>query len=149
MTVFIGVDPGKVSGLARYDSRSRNFVAYALRGVKAVGDQLREEITQARAARQNIMMSCERFTMGGNQVLTAQPDALEAIGVVKWLACDLHVPLKMSGAAEGARIAPRALLVKLGWWTVADLDQQRNKATAQVALAMLHTDPKAWYDLSR
>lgn len=164
---IIGVDPGKVTGLAmyvRYLTSSSNVpqadfeVCAVPGGAVAVGERLSELIHVVRRRSASVrhesnlplVIAVERFTMGGRPK-TSQTDALEVIGVTKWVArwSYYKTSLVMQGASESAKIGTRQALTAAGWWTQADKDQQRNRAAAQVAAALLRVDPDHWYDISR
>jgi hypothetical protein len=89
----------------------------------------------------------EAYSEGGG-IRTAQPDALETIGVMRWLARLLHLDLLVQGAGAATAAAPREVLQATGWWTVGDPEQHRNRAAAQVALAALQVMPDRWYEMT-
>jgi len=149
VTVFIGVDPGAVTGLCRYDTATGPrgpLISDALTFLDACR-WLDGAITLHRP---DVVVAVERFTIGGSRPQTSQPDALEIIGVCRYLCARDDVRLIVQGAsvAGGARGAGSPdVLRRVGWWIPADPDQHRNRAAAQVALALLTSQPSVWYDV--
>jgi hypothetical protein len=150
--MYIGVDPGKITGVAYYAPYYKKLPE--LNHLVGPPMDICQDIHHLITATQNypdlvdrIILAVERYTMG-NSTRTQQPDALKIIGVMEWFAHIYpNVTLVMQGAADAAKPGSRENLTKVGWWIKADPDQHRNKAAAQVALAILTHDPEMWYAL--
>lgn len=85
-------------------------------------------------------LTVERFTQAPGRPRTAQNDALEVIGVMRWLACEHRAWFALRGAAEASRAGSHDVLRRLGWYRPKPGDHM-NKAAAQVALAYQERDP--------
>jgi hypothetical protein len=143
--LFIGVDPGLISGVAWWSRGStiQHFVGSPM----DTCTQVRDVIDQHTDLGFKTVMSVERYTMGSS-TRTQQPDALKIIGVMQWFEFIIPtVKMIVNGAADAATIGSRENLTKIGWWLKADPDQHRNRASAQVAKAVIDIDPRAWHVL--
>lgn len=142
----MGVDPGLVSGVAwwSHDATIQHFVGSPMDTCA----HIRDVIQQHTDLGFKTVLSVERYTMGSS-TRTQQPDALKIIGVMEWFRFILpfSVTLLVNGASDAATLGSRANLTKIGWWIKADPDQHRNKATAQLAKAILDINPRAWHVL--
>lgn len=144
--IYVGVDPGKITGIAVYWSKKNWYAAYT-------GDFDKTcEIVNMLLSRNepdegpHIVLAVERYTLGMT-VRTSQTDALELIGVMKWLARTHAAKFMLKGAADASYVGNRLNLSRTGWWIHSDPDNHRNKAFAQVALAVLTHEPKVWHRL--
>lgn len=134
--LIIGVDPGKACGFATLDA-----------GVFGAGDLTWHEATielerLLSRHRPNIttIVSVERYTFTqAASKMTRQYDALEFIGVARYLCLKHGVQLLIQGASEAQRLGTPDLLRRFGWWQKG-LDHA-NKAGAQVAYAAARVDP--------
>lgn len=153
-TVIIGVDPGKVTGVARYvprDVRQRFLIPseYAWKTLEV--DNYINALALVHAEIQtwpSVHTSVERFTMNsGGGPRTSQPEALKIIGALEWITHYAHASLSVIGASDAAAAGSRETLEMLGWWTPSDPEHHRNRAAAQVAHAMLHRHPDHWQTL--
>lgn len=157
--VYIGVDPGKVTGGFAYNSLTgvaNKFEGDLVTVVTWIWDRLHEQWN--RAAQQVgeehhaklglTVIGMERYTLG-TTTRSAQTDALEVIGAIKFLASlfPTQVILMVQGAADAQQAGNRENLIKVGWWTPGDKDQHHNRAAAQIALAMMVHDPRLWHNL--
>lgn len=135
--LIIGVDPGKACGFATLDH-----------GVFGAGDMTWHEATVelerllSRRYRGSVLrfVAVERYTFTqAASKMTRQYDALEFIGVARYLCFKYNTRLLVPGASEAQRIGSPDVLRKLGWWQ-RGLDHA-NKAGAQVAYAAANVDP--------
>lgn len=144
--IYIGVDPGKITGIAVYWSVKNWYTAYTGdfdKTCDVVNSLLpRNEPDEG----PHIILAVERYTPGIT-IRSSQTDALELIGVMKWLARIHGARFKLQGAAQASHVGNRENLSHAGWWIPGDPDQHRNKAFAQVALAVLTYEPKVWHRL--
>lgn len=157
-TLFIGVDPGKATGVAHCVTNVTSDVDVKNFHVAAFTpwfDAVAYVVSLCQQARMATIISVERFTLGSRGVKTSQTDALRCTGAVEWitreLQRDLMVPMLFTsyGASDATSIGSTSNLKRAGWWTVSDRDQQRNRAAAQLAIALANHHPKAWVQLIR
>lgn len=136
-TLIIGIDPGKTVGFARLynDGFKQGDLSY-----EKTTDVL--DLMTAWATLQQVpfIVSVERFTQHNNRVMTRQNDALELIGVARFLARKRGaVKFMLNGVTDAQRMAPPDVLRQLGWWKPGG--DHLNKAAAQVAYAVALTWP--------
>lgn len=134
--LIIGLDPGGTCGFASL--LGDTFESCDLRPYDAC---LRLERLLARRDVDASVVACERFTLTAESVKkTRQNDALEIIGVARYLATRYNsTAFLLQGASEAQKAANREVLRLLGWWTPGV--DHRNKAAAQLALALSRVDP--------
>lgn len=132
--LFIGVDPGLHVGLAVLDGD--RFTAVELSRT-AAEDKLHALLW---GQRRKTVIAVERFSMSGRK--THQPDALEVIGVARFLARRGHAAaFLLQGSAEATRTGSAEVLRALGWWQRGAADHV-HRACSQVALALALTCPE-------
>lgn len=138
--LIIGVDPGLQTGLAWLTSAGSDerFSSVDLPAMEAC-DRIARFLDDR--CRQQAVIAVERFTVSGRAAkMTRQNDALEIIGVCRWLARRHGVSFLLQGAGDAQRVGSRELLTRLGWWAVGG--DHLNKAAAQVALAYQRAYPR-------
>lgn len=133
--LLIGVDPGKATGLAwLFDNDFMSLDVSYMDACKKISRLLR-----LRGDRPAIV-AVERYNITQQTVkLTRQYDALELIGVCRWLAYAHGAQFTLQAAGEAQRCGNRTTLRALGWWTPSG--DHMNKAAAQLALAYQQTFP--------
>lgn len=132
--LIVGVDPGKVTGIAIWWSGDPGSPVYR-REVPAVdvASDLREVL---RTFERPTLIACERFIKAtGGRPQTAQPDADRVIGAVRSLADELVVRCVYQSPGPAKRVAPDRLLRQLGWYTRTP-DGHANDACRHVLLAL-------------
>lgn len=144
---YLGFDPGAVTGMswtALEGDELLHTTQQPLPACTYIYDVIDMFVTQGR----RLIVSGEAYTMGSS-VRSHQPDALYILGAVKWMIHKFFpgVELRITGAAEASHVGNIETLKAAGWWIKGDPDQHRNRASAQVAHAMMMTEPKRWYDL--
>jgi len=145
-TLIIGIDPGKVTGVAKHFTDSKNISHHKFEDKMALYEFVLSAITRTHELRMGVVLAVERYTMG-NTTRSAQPDALEIIGVMRWFAHHEGANFMLQGAADASKVGSRLNLIRAGWWVPGDPDQHRNKASAQVAYALMRRYPHLWLTL--
>lgn len=127
--LIIGVDPGKMTGLAwLVDNTFRSTDLTALDACTMIDTLMTQHSDRP------TIITAERYTITTNTAkLTRQYDALEVIGVCRWLAHMRRAQFELQAASAAQRCGNRDVLSALGWWGRGF--DHRNKAAAQVALA--------------
>jgi hypothetical protein len=152
--VYIGFDPGAVTGIAwtSLDERKDVLTGCAPPDAMKACDTLYQIVSWYMHLEDDppirIIVSGEAYTMGSS-VRTHQPDALYILGALRWMIHKFFpsVEFRITGAAEASHVGNITTLKAAGWWIPGDPDQHRNRAAAQVAHAMMMTEPRRWYDL--
>lgn len=135
----IGIDPGKATGFAVL---RRGIVTTSELDFNETCITLESLLQEPH----DIVVAIERFTFqAASTRMTRQYDALELIGVTRFLCTKYKKYLRIYGAAEAARIGSPAVLKKLGWWTSGK--DHANKATAQIATALSNIYPQEFENL--
>lgn len=132
--MIVGIDPGLHCGFALLDGE--DFNVWEFRPMEAC-DRLYNLVNDATA--KPIRVSCERFTQNST-VKTGQNDALEIIGVARWICHRAQVPFAVVGAADASKGADTATLKKLGFWLPGKPDHYK-RAAAQVAYTLKTVHP--------
>lgn len=139
--LIIGVDPGKACGFAVLDGdvlTSMDLTVY----------ESCVKLERLLAKKRPTIVAVERFTFqASSNKKTRQYDALEFIGVARYLCAKAQIPLLIQGASDASRIGSPEVLRALGWWKKGH--DHANKATAQVALAFAKTHPKLFEEMLR
>jgi hypothetical protein len=148
--IVIGVDPGKVTGLAVWcDHRCGSaWHTYApdtleVEDSTVVAAMLRRMLGE-HAGRHPDLMAIERFVQGSRK--THQPHAQRVTGAVAELATELDVKLVYQSPSPALKIAPNALLRRIGWY-VPTRDQHANSAQRQVLLVLATFFPETFATL--
>lgn len=132
--LIIGLDPGLGCGFAELDGLT--FSAFDLTPMDAC-DRLERRLRLGRPT----LVAAERFTFqASSSKKTRQYDALEIIGVARWLCHKYTATFVVYGAAEAAKTGSPEILRTLGWWQRGVRDHV-HKAAAQVAHAFAQTHP--------
>lgn len=142
--IIVGVDPGKVTGIAMF-----------VRTLRA-GDLIHaEEVPAAQAGTflrqwtagihdKEMIWAVEKYVMLPSRAKTAQPDALTVTGVVQGLAVGSRYVEQMAGPVK--RLASDRVLKKLGWWQPTP-DGHANDAKRQIVFAMAQYYPSSYAEL--
>lgn len=114
--IIIGIDPGKMTGVAVYDTSipKKHPVTDEIPAAE-VGKWLRTQVSFDYPG-PDVRVMGEQFTMSSGGVLTPQPEALEVMGVVKDMKAFLGYHLEWVLPSTSKRRAPNELLRKMGWW---------------------------------
>lgn len=81
---------------------------------------------------------CERYTITQAH-MSQQPDALEVIGALRYIARKWNVRFELQGRAERVRVT-NDMLRAIGWWTTSP-GGHVNEAARHCALALIKLDP--------
>jgi hypothetical protein len=111
--VIIAVDPGKMSGLFVVNEKTSYSFGTELEAIDCVSevDRLLEI---HRATQGAIHIHCERYTMTSGKH-TQQPEALEIIGALRYLAYKTGETFTLQGRSERMRVTREQLAV-IDWW---------------------------------
>jgi len=145
--ILIGVDPGKITGIAVW--WSPDFWE-AENGKKPLDTAEVEASAVARVLRRMLdgerptLMAVERYVQG--QKKTHQPEAHQVIGVVRSLADELVVRCVYQNPGSAKKIGTTARLKKLGYH-VPTKDNHANSATAHMLLLMATFHPTVYAEL--
>jgi hypothetical protein len=142
MHAIFGIDPGKHVGVLRYELETRKVEMGVCEGLEAAGTWLERRL------KPGDVCSVERYNATSGSVRrTFQPEVLEVIGTVRWLAYKAGATYLIESAAEAKKIATTDVLKALGWWRTGDPDHVR-RAAAQGAFALFRTRPELFEELA-
>ncbi len=142
MRSIFGVDPGLHVGLLHFRLDTR-FVEMLELGPLEAADWLHARV------RGGDFIAVERYTQtAGSAKRTRQNDAIEVIGMCRWIAHRNLAVILEQGASEAKKVAPPDILKALGWWSAGDPDHIR-RAAAQAAHAYAQADPVSFEELTR
>jgi hypothetical protein len=150
-TMYLGFDPGRHTGIAWMTHENPGVLHHAVCTPMQSCDLIYQILNawhHDEPLPYRIVVSGESYVMGSS-VRSHQPDALHILGAVGWMVHKFfpQVIYMETGASSAAYTGTRQTLTAAGWWTAADEDQHRNRAAAQIAHAMMMTEPRRWYDL--
>lgn len=116
------VDPGGMTGIAIWQSAMGGFFSAAEYPFDEAGDALWD---LAGNYGRSMAIGWERFTVGPQtHKLTSQPEAMEVIGLCRWVAhyhgCHVLTPAQQHSPDR----ADREALQKIGWWVPGKDDAQ-------------------------
>jgi hypothetical protein len=128
MTAYLAIDPGLTTGVAHYDTRTREFGSLEIEGRHNLYDYLAGDWTlgiEPRAyrvwAEHGIVyppvLIVEDWTVRGDtHRFTRQDDPHRIIGALDYLAYTHDVPMRLQTPAEAKRFATNDKLRALGWY---------------------------------
>lgn len=136
MTILVGVDPGKKTGIAVW--WDPNF--YDITGKPAIDVAEVDDSTKVPAVIRRMLddqrphlIMCERCKQ--NPRKTHQPEAVEVTGAVRSLADELHVRCVYQSPSPAKRMGTTEVLRRLGWYFPSEGGHQ-NAASSHVLLGM-------------
>lgn len=136
MTILVGVDPGKVTGIAVWwDPNFYDTTGKVNIDVAEVDDSTKVPAMIRRmldGERPHLIM-CERCKQ--NPRKTHQPEAVEVTGAVRSLADELHVRCVYQSPSPAKRMGTSEVLRRLGWYFPSEGGHQ-NAASSHVLLGM-------------
>lgn len=142
MRLLIGVDPGKLTGLAaiNLDDGSLHHWEASLIGA---GDWVRYWITSQPVSR----VVVERF-VPTRKVMTWQPDALEVTGMLRYMCVSPvpPIPFELQDRAVRERVSPAALK-ELGWAKLDGSTGHARDALRHALAALVRYEPE--HDLAQ
>lgn len=144
--IIIGVDPGNVTGIAMY--RVRWFMPLLSAEIAAdeVGMYLRHYLDYTVPKDELVRLHAERYTITPG-VRTAQPAALEVMGVLKDIARQRALPLAWSSPRTAKNQFPDDLLRKLKWYRRTK-DGHANDGMRQVLAELVAIDAAGYLALT-
>ena len=150
--LFIGVDPGKESGLASIcwnasEDRWNRYETHAL-DAQALCDTVWSTLN---GVPWSTHISVERFTMSGRTShMTRQNDAIEVIGALRWMSTRWRnkVTFRVRGAAEATKTGNHDVQRAAGLWRVGVTNHER-RAVAQLLTGISQRTPDLFVELTR
>jgi hypothetical protein len=114
MTVFIGLDPGKATGMAWWGGLEADAVEVTF---DDAGAALEAWIEVATESTDGCVVACERFTIGPDTIRKSRGNwSLELIGVARFL-CRRHgAEFRLQAPGDAKGLFPDEALRRLGWW---------------------------------
>lgn len=148
--IVIGVDPGKITGIAIWQSPQELEKTIGMRAwtVTEVGNtQVLPTIRWLLRGRKPTAIACERFVQGtGRRAMSFQGDALHISGEVSGLAQELGCPFVRQLAGPAKKIAQDDVLRRLGCYTVSN-DGHANDGCRQVIRYLADHHPDVFAEL--
>lgn len=148
--ILVGVDPGKVTGVAiwwspdHYDSEHTEIESAEVEHPGSVPAVIKRMLDGERPA----LLACERFKQPQGPVhMSAQPDAAQVVGMMRSLAEELHVRCVYQSPGPAKKIAPDALLRRIGWY-VKTRDGHDNDARRHVLLLAASFFPETFASIT-
>lgn len=143
--ILVGVDPGKVTGIAVWwylhpDVKRESPLDTAEVEASTVSTVLRRMLDGERPT----LMAVERYIQG--QKKTHQPEAQQVIGAVRSLADELLVRCVYQNPGSAKKIGTTKRLKQLGFY-VSTKDNHANSATAHVLLLLATHYPTVYANL--
>lgn len=128
--IVYAIDPGKITGICKFDSKDVSWKAKALPALEAMA-WVDKNVTQTK----NTFVVCERFIFTSIKHST-QNDALEVIGVCRYVAHLCNVPFELQNRSDRMKV-PVTLARKIGSFesgkpTDHELDAVRHAVVAVV-----------------
>jgi hypothetical protein len=133
--VIIGIDPGKVTGLCVAEG---DFISPQLLELPAYEAMIYLDQRLRRTGERVHAVVCERYTQQSLKI-TPQYDALEVIGVVRFITRQLAARLVLQGRAQ-RKIVTDDMLRAVGWWKRAG-DGHANDAARHTLLFLSTVNP--------
>lgn len=144
---FIGCDPGKITGLARLDTREDHDAG--LTRVAVPVDQVEDVLRLWLTPHVVTYVGIERFVITRETARkTQQTDALKVSGIVENLvgrSDGLHA-VTYQNMSDAKRLATPRLLKALGWWATGRHSRHMNDAATQVFKLLADRHPN-WIHL--
>ena len=148
--IVVGVDPGKITGIAVWQSLQELEKTIGMRmwTVTEVGNtQVLPTIRWLLRDRKPTAIACERFIQGtGRRPMSFQGDALHITGEVSGFASSLGVPFVRQLPGPAKKIALDSVLRNLGCYTVSK-DGHANDACRQVIRYLADSYPDVFAEL--
>lgn len=137
--IILGVDPGKMTGLAGFDLGRELWNGSWERDTASAYAFLTEWATMG----PELLIACERFVITAGTMKVGRGDenwSLELIGVARYLAARHGCAFELQSAGDAKRFAPDARLKQVGWWNPGH--DHANDAARHVLLAVARHEPK-------
>lgn len=144
--IYIAVDPGGYSGVARWDSESDDVPLTFEVTANRTGFCVKELLEGESGALARVHVTCEKYTIKQSGVMTNQPDALMISGVVEFL-CDWYgVPLTWQTPGDAKSLVSDKTLRDLGWY-VRTKDGHANDAMRHILRLVATKEPVRYAEL--
>lgn len=145
--IFVGVDPGKVTGIAVWWSPvvfDTSGKPSSLDTAEVVASAVPATIRRMLDGRRPTLLAVERYVQ--TQRKTHQPEAQQVIGAVRSLADEYVVRCVYQNPGPAKKIGTTRRLKQLGFY-VATKDNHANSATAHLLLLMATHYPTVYANL--
>lgn len=116
MTLVLGVDPGKTTGWAVYDSATGGIVDVGQLDREAFVDYLVPRLEDL--AKPKLDIACERFVIAGGTVEKSHTDenwSIEQVGILRHWARRYGHEFTLQGAGDAKKFADNDRLKAIGW----------------------------------
>lgn len=135
--MIIGIDPGKMTGLFRLDDDPSRPPTHLECSAYSAMNELEGQL-MAGSVDENFFVVCERYTQQSLR-LTPQYDALEVIGVVRWLCHRYGAELILQSRSQ-KKLVTSFMLRDIGWW-MSGTKGHTNDAARHVLIYLSTRDP--------
>lgn len=135
--IILGIDPGNVTGVANWCIGQGGTPASEEVPADEMGEWLSDFLKAAPAGA--VRVFAERYTMTPG-IKTAQPAALEVMGVVKHECRQNWAPLEWVQPSTSKHMGADSVLRKIGWYRKTK-DGHANDAMRLIIFGLARTDP--------
>lgn len=152
---IVAVDPGLMCGLSVISAKvAEDGDAFAINHssserpwVNAV-EYVERWCRSDAEIRANLTVVAERYdSMPGRRILTAQPEAQQAIGGLIYVTTQCQTTFLQQPRAEVKRVVTDRVLRHLGWYRKTK-DGHANDATRHACFRILQSHPELWHRLT-
>lgn len=149
--IIVGVDPGKVTGLAVWWNPA--FYTFIDDFQPLQTAEVTDHAAVIAVLRRLLMtdvpllIACERFVNQPGGKLSAQPEAPWVIGAIRSFADEVNVKLVFHAPGPAKKIAPDSLLRRLGWYTPGG-DGHANDAARHIVMGLAVYYPETFAELT-
>lgn len=144
--IYIAVDPGGYSGMARWYSDSDDKPVTVEVPAHKTGHALWESLSGEIGALTRVHVACEQYTIKQSGVMTNQPEALKISGVVEFICDWFGVPLTWQTPGDAKSLVPDKVLRQLGWYR-ATKDGHANDAMRHILRLVATKEPLRYAEL--
>lgn len=140
---IIAVDPGAICGVAifRTDTVTPGFISFEVPWLMAVSS-----IEDGWLDDEHWFIAAQKFTTGNRSVMTPQYDAMYTIGALQYISSQCNATFELQSRSEAKKVAPDAVLRRLGWFTKTK-DGHANDGARHIVLTLIRHHPLEAADL--
>ena len=145
--LIVGVDPGKVSGVAVFDTITREFEPYEIPTWEAVGmvDTL---LSHPRVEMEAVVVEDYVITRETLKKTRGENWSMESIGALRYLTQEHGIPLYEFTAHDSKAFGTDTKLISAGWW-YPTRDGHQNDAARLLLKYLADTDRLSLVGLAR
>jgi hypothetical protein len=148
------VDPGLIAGVAVLTVAFAPYIEGGIAASMSTKEWAWQEAVSyierwcRQPESQKLSIGSERYTMPtGRSVVSAQLDAIECNGALRWLSAQCKVTFELQPRAEVKKLVTDAILKKLGWYRKTK-DGHANDAARHAGFRLFTTHPELWLRLT-